>query len=149
MVQPQHLWFGIYYELISENYNSGSTFSWTARLNNTFRLKKTGTSLQVGANYNGPQISAQGVRSASWAASGGIRQDFLDRKLSLSLNFRNIFRTMKMENTSESDSFYQYTLRHPRGPIVTFSVTYKINDFKNRKDKGLYNDYDGGDEGGM
>jgi outer membrane receptor protein involved in Fe transport len=140
---------GFYYEIISENYNSGSSFSWTARLNNTFRLKKTGTSIQIGANYNGPQISAQGTRSASWAASGGIRQDFLDRKLSLSLNFRNIFRTMKMESISETDSFYQYSLRHPRGPIVTFSVTYKINDFKNRKDKGLDNDYDGGDEGGM
>ena len=140
---------GFYYELISDNYNSGSSFSWTARMNNTFRLKKTGTSIQIGANYSGPQISAQGTRSASWMANGGIRQDFLDRKLSLSLNFRNIFRTMKMESISETDSFYQYSLRYPRGPIVTFSVTYKINDFKNRKDKGLDNDYDGGDEGGM
>lgn len=136
-----------YYELISENYNSGSTFSWDARINNTIRLKKTGTSFQIGANYSGPEIEAQGKEYASWMANIGIRQDFLDRKLSLSVNVRNVFVTMKHESISETDAFYLYTLRQPKTPIISFSVTYKINDFKSRKEKGMDSEGEGGDEG--
>lgn len=136
-----------YYELISENYNSGSTFSWDARINNTIRLKKTGTSFQIGANYSGPEIEAQGKEFASWMANVGIRQDFFDRKLSLSVNVRNVFVSMKHESLSETDAFYLYTLRQPKTPVISFSVTYKINDFKSRKEKGMDSEGEGGDEG--
>lgn len=128
---------GYYYELISQNYNSGSTFSWRTRLNNTFKFKKSGTSIQIGAFYRGPSIRAQGKDMGNFVGSIGIRQDFLDRTLSLSLNVRNAFFTMKHENIQETDDYYLYSLRQPKIPIVTLSVTYKINDFKSRKDKGL------------
>lgn len=133
-----------YYELISENYNSGNTFSWRANLNNTFKLKKTGTSFQIGGRYSGPEVEAQGREYASWMVNAGIRQDFLDRKLSLSVNVRNIFLSMKHESISETDEFYLYTLRQPKTPIINFSVTYKINDFKSRKDKGIEREVEGG-----
>ncbi len=136
-----------YYELISENYNSGSTFSWRTRINNTFRIKKTGTSIQIGAHYSGPEIEAQGKEFASWMANIGIRQDLLDRKLSLSVNVRNVFVSMKHESISETDAFYLYTLRQPKTPIINFSVTYKINDFKSRKEKGVEQEVEGGDDG--
>lgn len=145
---------GYYYEIIagSNNYNSNNSIQWNARINNTIKIKKTGTGIQLGAFLNGPRLSAQGKSSASWAAGGGVRQDFLDRQLSVSLNLRNIFRTMKMERISETDSFSQHFLRQPRGPIVTLSVTYKINDFKSRREKGFTNEEPGrggGDDEGM
>lgn len=59
---------------------------------------------------------------------------------------------MKMERISETDSFSQHFLRQPRGPIVTLSVTYKINDFKSRREKGFTNEEPGrggGDDEGM
>lgn len=140
---------GYYYELTSTNYNSGSTFSWNARLNNTFRLKKSGTSIQLGAFYRGPSISAQGTQSGNFVGSIGIRQDLLDRKLSISLNVRNAFLTMKHEHIHETESYYLYTLRQPRLPIISISVTYKINDFKTRKEKGLDTKEDYGEEEGL
>jgi outer membrane receptor protein involved in Fe transport len=139
---------GFYYELISENYDSGSTFSWEARINNTFRLKKTGTSFQIGANYEGPEIGPQGTEMPSWMANAGIKQELLDRKLSIGLNARNIFCTMKHESISETSQFYLYSLRQPKVPVFTISVTYKINDYKSRKERGMDNDGDG-EEGGM
>jgi outer membrane receptor protein involved in Fe transport len=140
---------GYYYELISSNYNSGTTFSWRARLNNTFRFKKSGTSIQIGTNYNGPQISAQGKDFGFFMGNVGVKQDLLDRKLSLSLNVRNAFFTMKHESVQETESFYLYSLRQPKMPIVTFSVTYKINDFKSRKEKGLEQKEDYGEDDGI
>jgi outer membrane receptor protein involved in Fe transport len=139
---------GFYYELISENYDSGSTFSWEARINNTFRLKKTGTSFQIGANYEGPEIGPQGTEMSSWMANAGIKQEFLDRKLSIGINARNIFCTMKHESISETNQFYLYSIRQPNVPVFTISVTYKINDYKSRRERGMDNEGEG-EEGGM
>jgi len=140
---------GYYYELISQNYNSANTFSWRTRINNTFKFKNSGTSFQIGTFYNGPSISAQGTESGNFIGSVGVRQDLLDRTLSLSLNIRNAFFTMKHEHTQQTDSYYFYSLRQPKMPIVTFSVTYKINDFKSRKEKGLETKDEFEDEGGI
>ncbi len=133
---------GYYYQIIanSNQYNSNSSMQWNTRINNTFKFKKSGTSFQFGAFFNGPRISAQAKFYPNWAANAGLKQDFFNRTLSLSLNVRNAFRTMKMESISETNAFYQHFLREPRGPVFTFSVTYKINDFKTRKEKGFNNE---------
>lgn len=125
---------GYYYEIISDEYVDNSTFTYRARINNTFRLKKSGTSLQIGGFYNGPSISAQGSREAMYMVQAGVRQDFFDRKLSISANVRDVFGTMSHVMISESDLFYQYRYMDRKSPTFRISVTYKINDFKNRKD---------------
>lgn len=126
-----------YYEIISDTYNSGSTFTYNARLNNTFRIKKSGTSFQLGGFYSGPSITAQGRINANYVVNAGLRQDFLDRKLSLSVNVRNVFVTMKRESINETPLFYVFSTRGPKVPFVNVSITYKINDFKPRKDRNL------------
>ncbi len=125
---------GYYYEIFSDEYVDNSTYSYRARINNTFRLKKSGTSLQIGGFYNGPSISAQGSREAMYMFQAGVKQDFFDRKLSISANVRDIFGTMSHVMISESDMFYQYIYMDRKSPTFRISVTYKINDFKNRKD---------------
>ncbi|PLX09370.1 MAG: hypothetical protein C0596_02175 [Marinilabiliales bacterium] len=136
-----------YYEIMSEEYSSGNTFTWRARLNNTFRLKKSGTSIQVGGFYRGPSISVQSTREAMWMANVGVRQDFFDRKFSVSVNVRNVFVTMKRETTTVTDNIYSYSLRKPRLPMFNISLTYKINDFKKRKDNSFDDGIGGDDEG--
>ncbi|MDD2634452.1 MAG: outer membrane beta-barrel family protein [Bacteroidales bacterium] len=136
-----------YYEIISELYDSKNTITWRTRLNNTFRLKKSGTSIQVGAFYRGPSISAQSTREAMWMANIGVRQEFLDRKLSVSINVRNAFLTMKRETTTETANIYSYSLRQPKMPMFNISVTYKINDFKKRSDNGGEQIMEGADNG--
>lgn len=135
---------GYYYEIISGTYNSGNTFTWNTRLNNTFRIKKTGTSVQIGGFYSGPSITAQGKVSANYMFNAGFRQDFLDRKLSVSFNVRNFLKTMKRESINETPQFYLYSYRSPIMPFFNISVTYKINDFKPRRDKNLENDSERG-----
>ena len=139
---------GYYYEIISDEYVDNNTITYRGRINNTFKLKKTGSSFQIGGFYMAPSISAQGTKGAFYMVNIGVRQSFFDRKLSISANVRDVFQTMSHTYISETDEFYQYTYRDRRSPTFRITVTYKINDFQRRKDTdGDYQqDDDGGDD---
>jgi outer membrane cobalamin receptor len=127
-----------YYEIVDVN----NTISWNTRLNNTFRLTKYGTSVQLSGFYNGPSITAQGRREAMWMANAAVRQDFFDRKLSVSFNVRDIFGTMGWEMISETPQFYSHITRSRKSPSFAISLTYRINDFQSRRERGLENGFD-------
>jgi outer membrane receptor protein involved in Fe transport len=107
------------------------TNTYNARLNNFFKLKWN-TRLQLMAFYNAPSVTAQGERGGSFMINGGARQDFLKNKLTAAVQIRDIFRTMNMSFISESDDFYMKSERHPMGPIFTISLSYRINNYKNK-----------------
>lgn len=138
-----------YYEIISDKYASNNTVTWRTRLNNTFRIKKSGTVIQFGGNYSGPSITSQGKHYGSFMANIGVKQDFLDRKLSVSLNLRDVFATGKWKNETITDKFYSFSEHKRKSPTFNISITYKINDFKVRKDRNSEDDSRGDDEGGM
>ncbi len=134
---------GYYYEIKSEQYRSNSTFTWRVRINNTFRIKKSGTNIQFGGFYDAPSITAQGHRGGRYAFNLGVKQDFFNKQLSVSVNFRNLFNTMKFNDTTETDYLYYHVNRASTWPNFNITITYKINDFKKRKEK----DGDSDDEG--
>lgn len=135
-----------YYAIISEKYSSNNTFTWSARMNNTFRIKKSGTNIQFGGFYSAPSITAQGHRAGRFAFNLGIKQEFFKKQLSVSVNFRDLFGTMRHNETTETDYLYYYVNRHHTWPNFNISVTYRINDFKKHKDKeSSDSDDDGGD----
>lgn len=134
-----------YYSIKSQTYRSNSTFTWRVRINNTFRIKKSGTNIQFGGFYDAPSITAQGRSAGRIAFNLGIKQDFLDKRLSISVNFRNLFNTMKFNTTTETDYLYYHMTRSNTWPNFNISITYKLNDFKKRKEKGEDSDDDGGD----
>ena len=134
-----------YYAITSEQYRSNSTFTWRVRLNNTFRIKKSGTNIQFGGFYDAPSITAQGRSAGRIAFNLGVKQDFLDKRLSISVNFRNLFNTMKFNTTTETDYLYYHVTRSNTWPNFNISITYKINDFKKRKEKDGDSDDDGGE----
>ncbi len=135
-----------YYSIISEKYLSKSTFTWRLRMNNTFRIKKSGTNIQFGGFYGAPSITAQGRRAGMVAFNLGIKQDFFNKKLSVSINFRDLFHTMKHNETTETDELYYHVNRRQTWPNFNISITYRINDFIKHKDKESgESDYDGND----
>jgi len=136
-----------YYEIMSDEYSDNTTITWHTRIKNTFKLKKTGTNFQFGGFFRGASITSQGETSPMFMTYAGVRQDFLDRKLSIGINVRDIFQTMQREVISDTDEFYLYSLRQRKSPTFNISITYKINDFKNRKDKGLEDVMEGDDDG--
>lgn len=131
-----------YYEIIDIN----STVTWNSRINNTFRIQKTGTSIQLSGSYTGPSITSQGRREAFYMVNGAVRQDFFDRQLTVNLAVSDIFNTMGHEVFFETPSFDSHLIRERRGPTFRLTLTYRIRDFQPRRDRRPDNDMNGGDD---
>ena len=119
--------------------------NWGGRLNSTFKLP-TGTRLQIRAMYRGPSVTAQGERQGMLMTSAAIKHSFLDDKLSLTLNGRGLLQGMNREMTSSGAGFETYDYRERESPIFQFNISYTINNYKRKRDRGQG---DGGQYEGM
>jgi CRISPR/Cas system CSM-associated protein Csm5 (group 7 of RAMP superfamily) len=108
-----------------------SSFSWNARFNSIFKFK-SGTQLQLMGFYRAPTITPQGDRKGFFFTNVGIRQELFNKKLTLSLQVRDILGMAKFEFTSAGDGFYQYNKMKREAQIVTFSASYKINNYRQK-----------------
>lgn len=107
-----------------------STTTWNTRLNSNIRLK-WGTRIQLIAFYNAPSINPQGKNGDFFMTSMGIRQDFLKRKLSATLQVRDIFNTMHFSFTSgQPGVFYSSGEFKWVGPVISLTLSLKLNYFK-------------------
>lgn len=111
---------------------SRKSFNWNVRFNNTLRLGRS-TRLQINGRYNSPSVSAQGTREGYLSWNAGIRQDFFKRRLSLTLQARDIFDQAKWEFTTESPNFYSHTIFKRKAPMAILQISYKFNDYKQPK----------------
>ncbi|MBN2214371.1 MAG: TonB-dependent receptor [Bacteroidales bacterium] len=126
-----------------------SSFTWGARFNSTFRFN-TGTQVQLMGFYRAPSITSQGERRGFFFTNLGIRQEFFSRKLIVSLQVRDILGMAKFEDISSGEGFYQYHKRKRESQIVRLSVSYKINNYRQRERRQNGQDineveYDNGD----
>lgn len=132
----------------NENLKSSSTISYSARFNNTFKIKKTNTRFQLFAMYNGPSITAQGERGSFFTVNAGVRQEFLKRKLSVLFSLDDIFGTRGYNGESFSDGFYsEFDFSPVTTPMLKLTVTYRLNDYERRRENRDDMDMESG--GGM
>jgi hypothetical protein len=111
-----------------------SSNNWNARLNATFNFS-TLTRLQIQTFYNGPSVSVQGERDGFFFSNIALRHDFFDRKLSATLQVRDLFGTMKYEFRSFGENF-NTNMRFTREPrVVQLSLSYKLNNFKQNREQ--------------
>lgn len=122
------------------------TWSWNARLSSTIFLSPV-TRMQIDGMYYGPNITAQGSSEGFYGLNASIRQDLFKRKLTLTLQMRDILGSMQHEFTSNTADFSN-TVRFKREPqVVMLSLSFKFNNFK----QGTRRDSEGseGGNGGM
>lgn len=119
-------------------------FNWSLRLNNTFMITPS-TKIQVNGRYRGPSISLQGDYEGYFSTDVALRQDLWERKMSITLQIRDVFQTSKREGTSFGPRFESYTYSQRKAPIVLLNFTLNLNNFKQNSDRGKQN---GGDDGG-
>ncbi len=110
------------------------SFNWSARINNTFKIGKS-TRIQLSAMYHSPSVSAQGRSKGYFFTNAAVRQDFWNRKLSATLQLRDILGTARHEFTSEGPGFYSYNKfsRQPR--MLSFTLTYNFNNYKVERER--------------
>lgn len=92
--------------------------------------------LQFSSFYNAPEISTQGQREAFFFVDAGLRYDMFERKLSLTLNARNLFDTMGYEATSSGLNFSNYFKFEREARVVQLTISYRFNDFEPERRRG-------------
>ena len=114
--------------------NSG--FSWNANVTNNITLPHRIT-MQVKADYNAPQVMAQGKRNAMFGMDAGAKYDFPDKQSSLSLNVRNVLNTRNWSMTSNVPGAITDFKRYMQGPVASLTYSYRFGKttFKAKKQK--------------
>ena len=134
----------IYDYRIESNYEGvedRSSFNWSSRINNSFVLKKN-VKLQIDGNYNSPTVTAQGETEGNYYMNAAVRMDFMDRKLSAVIQARDVLGTSKRVSITEDVSFYNYQKQTRNAPMISFTLSYRLNNFIQKRSRN------GGDNGG-
>ena len=128
---------------------SNESFNWGARWNNIFKLPLK-SQLQFNMNYNSPSVTAQGKEEGEIEFNSAYRIDLFKRKVSAIIQVRDLFATAKHESTTKDNDFYYHSKYTRKSPFVTFSISYRLNNFKPKREErqngGQSNDDMGGDD---
>jgi len=111
---------------------STESFNWSIRNNATFMFNRT-TRFQVNFIYHSASKKAQGERKGFVTANLGLKKEFFKRKLSATLQARNILGTAKHENISEGPGFYNYSKFDMQWPSIKLNLSFKINNYKSKR----------------
>jgi hypothetical protein len=107
-------------------------FSWTASELLNFNLSKT-FSGQITARYSSPQIISQGIKQEKFTIDLGVRQTFLDRKLSVTLNVRDLLNSNKDKSTTSGIGFSQSSESYFNARMINLAISYNFGNSKPRK----------------
>lgn len=118
-------------ELDGEAFDRKST-NWGGRLNSTFKFSDN-SRLQLSAYYRGPSVSAQGESKSMFFSNISYRHEFWDNKLSATLKLRDPISAPHFENETYGDSFYTYSRREREARVLSLTLSYKINNFKEER----------------
>lgn len=106
-----------------------SDFSWSANVLANFLLTKT-FSGQITAEYESSQLIAQGKENAKYTVDLGVRKTFFDRKLSLSMNVRDLLNSDKNKSTTSGSGFYQNSSSYFHGRMFGVTLSYNFGNMK-------------------
>jgi len=113
---------------------SRESFNWNARFNNRVKLLEA-TQLQVNMSYNSPSVSSQGERKSFFYTHLAIRQDFFNKKLTATLQIRDLFGSANHKRITEGDNFYSYRNYTRETPEIMLNLRYFINRRENNRDR--------------
>jgi hypothetical protein len=125
-----------------EEETRGST-NWNASIELAANLK-TSTKIRLNGNYDSPTVTVDGTQKGTYYLGFSARQDFLENKLSVTLNIRDVLDSRRMKSTSEGDNYYLTSENWRKAPIFNVTLSYKWNNY-NRRRAGSENfdgDYD-------
>ncbi len=113
------------------NVNINSQISYiSARLNATITFSPS-TKMQVNGNYFGRQKdAANNDISPFFILTASIKQDLLEKKLSLTLLARNVLTTSYLDLTTTGSNFNGHIQVKQEVPVIMLMASYNFNNFK-------------------
>lgn len=122
----------LYHYKVKNEYKTGqseSSLNYEIAWNNAFDAAKY-TRIQLDGNFIGPSVTTQGRTQAFWYINLAVRQQFLKRKLTGTLSFRDVFNTARYVNTISTAGLNSYTRIRPDYPLISLTLSYTFNQFK-------------------
>lgn len=108
-----------------------SNFTWNARIQASLILPYD-ISIQTGARYRSRQVITQGYRRPNYNVDFGVRKNFLNKRLTLSINCRDVLNSRKWENFTSSDSFTRHQINKRGSRRVDFTLTWNFGQAKKK-----------------
>lgn len=109
-------------------------FSWNVRMIANIILPYS-ISFQLTGNYNSKQVVAQGYREPNYSLDAGIRKSFMNKKLSLSINARDILDSRKWHTVTSGEGFTQNSKSWRGGRTVGLTLTYNFGNMRAKYNK--------------
>ncbi|MFP4093101.1 MAG: TonB-dependent receptor domain-containing protein [Cyclobacteriaceae bacterium] len=108
-----------------DNSFTNAGISWNAKLNTDFKLPYE-VNLQFTANYDAPEIEAQGRDLARYYLDMSLQRPIFDEKGSVSLSLRDVFDTWRFAGENAGSDFVQ-TFEYKRETrILLLSMRYSL-----------------------
>lgn len=108
---------------------SDEDFSWNARMMANVILPYS-FSLQLTGNYNARQVVAQGYRKANYSIDAGLRKSLWGKKLSLSLNVRDLLDSRKWQTITHTGDTRIDSKNWRGGRRIGLTLTYSFGNMK-------------------
>ncbi|OQY26435.1 MAG: hypothetical protein B6244_13605 [Candidatus Cloacimonetes bacterium 4572_55] len=133
---------------LADSESNQDDFNWSLRFNNTFTFNER-TQFQLSGMHHSSSKTSQGEREGFTMINAALKYSFIPKKLTVTLQARDIFDNARREIVSEGTDFYSYLYRDMDAPFITLKISYNINNYKpDRKKRENGGDENGdGDEG--
>ena len=110
--------------------NQGQGFS----LNTVFSTPLwKNASVQIMGNYRSKRVMAQGIGRPFYFIGGGFKQGFLNDRINLSINCRDIFNTMGWNYETSGPGFYSEGQFRWMNRVVECGLTYNFGEVQRRR----------------
>ncbi len=117
-----------YIDILAKRYSGWSGYTST---NNTFTLNKSKTLLgSLYYEYNYPSKSGYGTSSPMSTLNIGFKYLAIDKKLTIGINFEDIFRKSFMTYENNSSNIHQTFQQYYDTRLIRLSLTYKLGNSK-------------------
>lgn len=121
-------YFAVSGEIENVDYSANS-FNYSARFTNTFKVQKDWVFQLVGS-YESPTVNAQGSKLGFYSMDASVRKTLAKGKYTLSLAGKNLLQSKRDHVTIETDNLYLIRRNTPRGPLLTASISVRLNNYK-------------------
>lgn len=131
--------------------DGNSSFTWNARMQAALMLPYD-ISMQLTGRYRSRQVVTQGYRKANYSLDLGARKTFFDKKLTLSVNCRDLLNSRKFKTYTSSETFNRYQESRRNGRTVSMTLTWNFGNMKVKQQKQQENNedsYSSGEQNGM
>lgn len=124
---------------------SRSSVQWTARMNTTLKIGRS-AQMSMNTRIESATVTSQGTRKGFASVDLALKQDLLQKQLSLILQVRNVLGSADREFSHSGEGFSLYRYSERESPVVMLTVRYRLNDFRRNGGEGESPGEEGGEE---